>query len=87
MQYRHHNLTEREKAYRRRTLGLKKPFSADNPAPAVKKVREYLAPVKPSHVPTVRGRTGCKLSSAKRLMVQQKSAQRREFFASLGVEV
>ena len=87
MQYRHHNLTEREKAYRRRTLGLKKPHSADLPAPAMKKVREYLAPIKPDFVPRVRGRTGCKMSEAKRAMVLRRVEARRAFFAELGVSV
>lgn len=51
-------------------------------------VREYLAPVKPDFVPRKpRGRSGCRMSHAKRLLVLDKALRRAEFFASLGVSV
>lgn len=74
MMYRHHALSEREKAYRRRVLGLKKPHSLDLPAPAIKKVREYLAPVKLGFEPRGFGRKVKGISAAKFAVITAKRA-------------
>lgn len=87
---RQHNLTEREKRYLRTVKQIKASHSVastlDAPKP-VKKVRDYLAPVKPSYVPTVRGRTGCKLNPSHRAMVQKKREANQAFHAELRVIV
>ncbi len=54
----------------------------------VKKVREYLAPVDLNFVPAKpRGRSGCRMSHEKRLMVLCRHEARVAFFAELGVRV
>jgi len=55
---------------------------------SVKKVREYLAPVDLNFVPCKpRGRSGCRMSHEKRLLILQRHIKRVEFFAELGVTV
>lgn len=87
MLYRNAPLSAREKAHMKRSKGIKAPWSVNQAPLPVKKVRDYLAPVKSSYVPTVRGRSGCKLSNANRLKVQAKAVQRANFFAELGVHI
>ena len=86
--YRSEPLTEKEKAYRRRSLGIKQRFAADAPKDTSVKEREYLAPVREDFVPSKpRGRSGCRISPEVRSMVEGRKASRRAFFASLGVRV
>ncbi len=81
-------LNERQKAHIRRSKGLKKPWSLDSEPHPVKKVREYLAPVDLHFVPSKpRGRSGCRLSHEKRLLLLEKATRRAAWFAELGVRV
>ena len=89
--YRSDPLTEREKAYLRRKLGVQ-PFhgSAVGPAPIDKpKERAFITEIKPDYrAPRKRrGGSGCRMSPEVRAMVESRKASRRAFFASLGVEV
>lgn len=78
-------LSEKQKAHLRRVNGIKVQWSQDRDPPPVKKVREFDAPVKPGFVPAKpRGRSGCRMSAAKRAMVLDRAVRRAEFFASLG---
>ncbi len=83
-QYRSDPLTEREKAYLRRSKGIVMPFSAaTGPAHASKpKERDYLAPS--NYKPFKRKPGRCVLSPEKRAMVERRKADREAFFASLG---
>ena len=77
-------LTEKQKRYLRRLKGIKKPFSLDNPVPAIKKVREFDGPIKAGFVfAKPRGRSGVRMSQAKRALVVQRLNDRAAFFASL----
>lgn len=91
---RQHALTEIQKRALRRKLQIKQVHSlavvnhgtvSDNLP--VKKVREYLAPVKQSYVPTVRGRTGCKLNPAVRAMVDARRTRNQAFHRELAAFV
>ena len=89
-QYRMDGLTEREKAERRRRLKLKSRFSIDNPTSDKPKEREFLCPT--NITATIsrkkkRGFNGCKMSAEARAMVEQRTQNRRAFFAELGVRV
>lgn len=76
--------SEKEKKFARRLNGIKVRFSLDTPAPEIKKTRDYLAPVKAGFVPAKpRGKSGCRLSPAKRAMVEMRHEARGRFFASL----
>ena len=87
--YRSEPLTEKEKAFRRRSLGIKQRFASDVPTSnAVKKERDYLAPVDPKFIPSKpRGSSGCRLSHEKRLLILERHERRAAFFAELGVSV
>jgi hypothetical protein len=87
---RQHALTETEKRALRRKLQVKQAHSLAtinngtvSDHKPVNKVREYLAPVKPSYVPMVRGRTGCKLNPEIRAIVEAKRARNQAFHAEL----
>ncbi len=84
---RQHNLTEREKRHLRKRNHTTQRFSLNTFQPEMKKVREYLAPVKSSYVPTVRGRSGSKLNAATREIIAARRENRKAFFAELGVSV
>lgn len=91
---RQHNLTDREKRYLRTVKQIKQAHSiatvnhgATSDAKPVKRERDYLAPVKPSYVPTVRGRTGCKLNPAHRAIVERKRALNAAFHRDLAAFV
>jgi hypothetical protein len=91
-------LTEKQKQFLRRSKGIKAPWSRDgeysssmvyqtreNSSP---KEREYYAPVRANFVPCKpHGKSGCRLSHEKRLILLEKSLKRAAFFASLGVVV
>jgi hypothetical protein len=86
--YRSEPLTEKEKAYRRKSLGIKQRFAADQPQDTSVKQRDYLAPVKANFVPCKpRGRSGCRMSHEKRLLILQRAEKRVAFFNELGVRV
>ena len=88
--FRSEPLTEKEKAERRRRLGIVQPRSAAvGPKPIDKpKERDYLAPVDPKFVPCKpRGHSGCRLSHEKRLLILERHEKRAAFFAELGVRV
>lgn len=91
-QYRSEPLTDKEKRYIRRLKGIKTPFSHEmvNGVEVVepKKARDYFAPIKRDFVPAKpRGRSGCRLSHEKRMLVLEKASRRAEWFAGLGVRV
>lgn len=88
--YRSEPMTAREKAARRRKLGIVQPHSAAIGPKVIEapKERDYFAPVKEGFVPAKpRGRSGCRISPEVRAMVEGRKASRRAFFASLGVRV
>jgi len=86
--YRSEPLTEKEKAFRRRSLGIKSRFAADNSKSNAVKERDYLAPVDPKFIPSKpRGSSGCRLSHEKRLLILERHEKRIAFFAELGVRV
>lgn len=77
-------LSEKQKRYLRRLKGIKKPFSLDNPVPAIKKVREFNGPMREGFVfAKPRGRSGTRMSNAHRAAMVQRSNERAAFFASL----
>ena len=70
-------------------LGTFKPHSlttSQDAAEAIKKTREFFAPVKTSYVPKRRG-SGSRLSPLIRAQVNARHEARREFFAAIGVRV
>lgn len=81
--------TTKEKARDNAARGVKQRWAVDEiKVLEVKKVREYLAPMKPSYVPCkLRGRSGTRLSPEKRAMVERRRDDRKAFFAELGVSV
>ncbi len=80
-------LTETQKRFLRKSLGVKKLFSRDNPAPEVKKIRSFHAPTREAFAPKAWGRKTKGLSPEARLMiatrVAQKAKAREEFFAGI----
>ncbi len=81
-------LIAKAKARRRSALGIKKPFAVDNPTPPIKKVREYRETIAVQvGRPNRRGFNGCKLSPAKRAIIEARKAGRAAFFKSIGVAV
>jgi hypothetical protein len=81
-------LNDKQKRYLRRSKGIKAPFSLDTAPPAFKNVRDYFAPVDANFIPCKpRGRSGCRMSHEKRLLLLTRALDRKAFFASLGVLV
>jgi len=82
-------LTEPQKRYLRKLKGIKAPWSVDKPVTNAKpKAREFLTCVREDYQPPkLRGRSGTRLSPEKRAMVKSRLADRREFFAALGVKI
>lgn len=84
--FRSEPLTEPEKRWLRRSKGIVLPHSAavgpkpfDGP-----KDRNFLAPKRLDYVPCKpRGRSGCRMSNEKRMLVLQRALDREAFFASL----
>lgn len=77
--------SEKEKAFARRSNGIKSRWSVDAMVSSeVKREREFLAPMKADYKPPrLRGRSGTRLSPAKRALVEARLAARKEFFDSL----
>ena len=77
-------MTERQKRYLRKTLGVKQPFAADNPTPEMKKVREYSGTIKVT-LPKRRrrGTNGSRLDPAIRAIVEQRASARLTMRAAL----
>ena len=90
-QYRSDPLTEREKAERRRRLGLKSRFSIDQPTSDKPKTeRDYLCPTNITETISRRKRrgfNGCKMSHANKLLVLERAGARLDFLRSCGVKV
>ena len=90
-QYRMDGLTEREKAERRKRLGLKSRFAIDAPVTSDKpKERDYLCPTKITETISRRKRrgfNGCKMSHENKLLVLARADARLEFFKALHGEV
>lgn len=80
--------SEKEKAHNRRSKGIKVRWAVDKPGTIeVKKVRDFVAPVSASYAPCrLRGRSGTRLSAAKRAMILRRAEEREKFFASIGAE-
>lgn len=87
-QYRSEPLSDKEKARLRALNGVKSRWAADQNVKSleVKKVRDFVAPMKENFKPAKRG-SGCRLSPEKRAMVELRRGKRSAFFASLGVKV
>ncbi len=77
-------MTERQKRYLRKVLGVKKPFAADNPLPPVKTVREYDRTITVS-LPKRRrrGTNGSRLDPRIRAIVEQRASLRAQTRAAL----
>lgn len=77
-------MTDKQKRFLRRTLGVKQPFSVDNPVPEVKKVREYNDTIAVK-LPRRRrqGSNGCRLDPRIRAIVEARGAARNEMRRAL----
>lgn len=92
-QYRMDGLTEREKAERRRRLGIVQPHSAavgPKPSDKPKDDRAFFCPT--NITKTIarqkrRGFNGCKMSRDNAKLVEQREANRVAFLRSLGARV
>lgn len=82
-------LSDKQKVFRRRQLGIKSRFASDvAPSNGPKADREFITAVKSDYKPPrLRGRSGTRLSPEKRAMVERRRGDRAAFFASLGVSV
>lgn len=90
-QYRSDPLTEREKAFLRRSKGIMLPHSAAvGPKPIDKpKERTFIAPVSDGWKPPrkKRGGSGCRMSPEHRAALELHKTQRELFFKALRGEV
>lgn len=76
--------SDKQKAFLRRTNGVKQRFAEDKPLPAFKATRDYLCPVKADYVPPKpRGRSHVVMGKAARAAMVARSAAREAFFQSL----
>lgn len=78
--------SERQKQYNRRVKGIQKPFASTVGPIEIKppKDRDFNAPMRADYKPPrLRGRSGSRLSPAKRAMVELRRDARAAFFASL----
>lgn len=78
-------LTEPQKRYRRKALGIKKPFSKDlDTDQTVKRSRDFMVCMRLDWTPAKpRGRSGTRLSHEKRLLILARHEAREIFFASI----
>ena len=78
--------TEKQKAYTRRVNGIKVRWSQDRDPPAMKKSRDFKAPVKADFIPVNvkrKGRNGCRMSAEARAKLAAHHAAREAFFGSV----
>lgn len=77
--------SEKQKAFARRSNGIKVRWSKDHDAVNTKpKERDFLTIVKADFVPRKpRGRSGCRLNDATRARLMQRVSLREAFFASI----
>lgn len=77
-------LEEREKRALRRAKGTRARHSLDTPAPAMKKTRDYYAPVKAGYLPPKpRGRSHVAMGATSRVALSVKASKREAFLASI----